>query len=122
MAREEVSARGGFIAQIAVLAIMVILLAVVALVVVNALKSSPWGTFTIGMTIPIALLMGVYLRYLRPGRVLEASVLGFLLVLLAIFGGQWVSHSPVMAGIFTLTGPTLAILIIIYGFAASAVS
>src|SRR5579863_7817767 len=73
MAREEVSARGGLIAQIAVLAIMVILLAVVALVVVNALKSSPWGTFTLAMTIPIALLLGVYLRFIRPGRVLEAS-------------------------------------------------
>jgi len=74
MAREEVSARGGFIAQLAVLAIMVILLAVVALVVVNALKSSPWGTFTLAMTIPIALLLGVYLRFIRPGRVLEACL------------------------------------------------
>jgi len=121
MARDEVSKVAGVVAFIAVISIIIILLAVVALVVVNALKSSPWGTFTIGMTIPIALLMGVYLRYLRPGRVLEASVLGFLLVLLAIVGGQWVSHSPVTAGIFTLSGPTLAILIIIYGFAASAV-
>src|SRR4030088_343867 len=121
MAKEETGRIGGFVAYAAVISIIIILLAVVALVVVNALKSSPWGTFTIGMTIPIALLMGVYLRYLRPGRVMEASVLGFLLVLAAIFGGQWVSHSPVTAGIFTLSGPTLAILIIIYGFAASAV-
>src|SRR5258707_1975217 len=121
MARDEVSKVAGVVAFIAVIAIIIVLLAVVALVVVNALKSSPWGTFTIGMTIPIALLMGVYLRYLRPGRVMEASVLGFLLVLAAIFGGQWVSHSPVTAGSLTLSVPTLAILIIIYRFAASAV-
>jgi carbon starvation protein len=91
----------------------------VALIIVNALKDSPWGAFTIGMTIPIALLMGIYLRYLRPGRVLEASVLGFLLVVAAIFGGQWISQST-HAGAFTFAGTTLAILIIVYGFAASA--
>ena len=73
MAREEVGRRGGIIAMVSVLAIMVILLAVVALVVVNALKHSPWGAFTIAATIPIAMLMGVYMRFLRPGRVLEAS-------------------------------------------------
>jgi hypothetical protein len=107
------------VAFISVLSILVILLAVVALIIVNALKDSPWGAFTIGMTIPIALLMGVYLRYLRPGRVLEASVLGFLLVVAAIFGGQWISQST-HAGAFTFAGTTLAILIIVYGFAASA--
>jgi carbon starvation protein len=96
------------------------LLGVCALIVVNALKASPWGTFTIAMTIPIALLMGVYLRRIRPGKVLESSVLGFLLVLLAIWGGQWASHTPSVGRFFTLTAPTLAILIIIYGFAASA--
>ena len=74
-----------------------ILLGVCALIVVNALKASPWGAFTIAMTIPIALLMGVYLRTLRPGKVLEASVLGFVLVLLAIWGGQWVSQHPRLA-------------------------
>jgi len=121
MARDEVSKVAGVVAFTAVISIIIILLAVVALVVVNALKSSPWGTFTIGMTIPIALLMGIYLRYLRPGRVLEASVIGFLLVMLAIFGGQWVSHAPTAARVFTLTGPALAVLIIVYGFAASAV-
>src|SRR6476469_2227587 len=93
--------------------------AVVALIIVNALKDSPWGAFTIGMTIPIARLMGVYLRYLRPGRVLEASVLGFLLVVVAIFGGQWISQST-HAGAFTFAGTTLAIVIIVYGFAGSA--
>src|SRR5262249_35964517 len=120
MAREEVGKTAGTVAFIAVLSILIILLAVVALIIVNALKDSPWGVFTIAMTIPIALLMGVYLRYLRPGRVLEASVLGFLLVLLAIFGGQWVSHSAGAAPLFTLSAATLAVLIMIYGFAASA--
>src|SRR5271170_4829670 len=94
MAREEVSKRGGMIAVVAVLAIMVILLAVIALVVVKALKDSPWGTFTLAMTIPIALLMGIYLRYLRPGRVLEATSGGVALVGLAVVGGQWVNASP----------------------------
>jgi len=120
MAREEVSKRGGFIAQIAVLAIMIILLAVVALVVVNALKSSPWGTFTLAMTIPIALLLGVYLRFVRPGRVLEASVMGVALVLFAVVAGQWVAESPAWAKVFTLSGVGLSIAIVIYGFAASA--
>src|SRR5256884_6105955 len=94
MARDEVSKVAGTVAFIAVISIITILLAVVALVIVNALRSSPWGTFTIGMTIPIAILMGIYLRHLRPGKVLEASIIGFLLVLLAIFGGQWASQSP----------------------------
>src|SRR5215467_767839 len=121
MARDEVSKVAGTVAFIAVISILIILLAVVALVVVNALRQSPWGTFTIGMTIPIALLMGVYLRFLRPGKVLEASILGFVFVMLAVFGGQWVSHSHALSGIFTLSGTTLAVLLIIYGFAASAV-
>jgi carbon starvation protein len=120
MAREEIGKTAGTVAFIAVLSILVILLAVVALIIVNALKDSPWGTFTIGMTIPIAVLMGVYLRNIRPGRVLEASAIGFFLVLLAIAGGQWVSHSATWAGVFTLSATTLAILIIVYGFAASA--
>jgi carbon starvation protein len=120
MAREEVSKRGGFIAQLAVLAIMGILLGVIALVVVNALKSSPWATFTLAMTVPIALLLGVYLRFVRPGRVLEASVVGVLLVLFAVVAGQWVAQSPAWAQVFTLSGVALAIALIIYGFAASA--
>ncbi|HEY2499738.1 MAG TPA: carbon starvation CstA family protein [Candidatus Angelobacter sp.] len=119
MAREEIGKTAGTVAFISVISILIILLAVVALIIVNALKDSPWGAFTIGATIPIALLMGLYLRYLRPGRVLEASVLGFLLVVTAIFGGQWISQSA-HAGAFTLAGTTLAILIIAYGFAASA--
>lgn len=120
MAKEETGRVGGFLAYAAVIAILVILLAVVALIVVNALKASPWGTFTIAMTIPIALLMGIYLRRIRPGRVLEVSVLGFTLTMLAIWSGQWVSQNPAMAGIFSLSATTLAILIILYGFAASA--
>src|ERR1700691_3357278 len=120
MAREEIGRVGGFVAYVAVIAILVILLGVAALIVVNALKASPWGTFTIAMTMPIAVLMGVYLRRIRPGKVLETSLLGFVLVLAAIFGGQWVSQTPSWAVVFTLTAPTLAILIIVYGFAASA--
>ncbi len=97
MAREEIGRLGGLVAYVAVISIIVILLAVCALVVVNALKASPWGTFTIAMTIPIALLMGVYLRTLRPGKVLETSALGFVLVMLAIWGGQWVSQTASVA-------------------------
>ena len=119
MAREEVSKRGGMIALLAVLAIMIILLAVVALVIVKALKESPWGTFTLAMTIPIALLMGVYLRYLRPGRVLEASLGGISLVMFAVVAGQWVNASPAWSRAFTFTGPALALAIIAYGYAAS---
>src|ERR1700758_945031 len=120
MAKDEIGRLGGLIRYVAAISIIIILLGVCALIVVNALKASPWGTFTIAMTIPIALLMGVYLRRIRPGKVLESSVLGFLLVLLAIWGGQWASHTPSVGRYFTLTAPTLAILIIIYGFAASA--
>jgi carbon starvation protein len=120
MAKEEIGPIGGLVAYGSVISILVILLAVCALIVVNALKQSPWGAFTIAMTIPIALLMGVYLRRLRPGRVLEASAIGFVLVLAAIWGGQWASQTPDVAKYFTLTAPTLAIAIIVYGFAASA--
>jgi carbon starvation protein len=120
IAKEEVGRVGGVVAYASVISILVILLAVCALIVVNALKQSPWGTFTIAMTIPIALLMGVYLRRLRPGRVLETSAIGFVLVLAAIWGGQWVSQTPALAKYFTMTAPALAISIILYGFAASA--
>jgi carbon starvation protein len=120
MARDEIGQVGGFVALITVLLIMVVLLAVVALVVVNALKGSPWGTFTIAMTMPIALLMGLYLRYLRPGKVIECSLTGFALVLLSIYGGKLVSQSPALAPLFTLSGVALALAIIAYGFLASA--
>ncbi|MGA8617866.1 MAG: carbon starvation CstA family protein [Candidatus Sulfotelmatobacter sp.] len=120
MAKDEIGRVGGFVAYAAVIAILVILLAVAALIVVNALKASPWGLFTIAMTMPIALLMGVYLRRIRPGKVLEVSALGFVLVLAAIWGGQYVSQNAELARVFTLSAPALAILIMIYGFAASA--
>jgi carbon starvation protein len=119
MAREEISSRGGFIAQLAVLAIMIILLGVIALVIVNALKSSPWATFTLSMTIVIALLLGVYLRFLRPGRVLEASFIGLALVLFAVVAGRWVGDSPSWSHVFTLSGVALAFSLIIYGYIAS---
>src|SRR5665213_1422622 len=120
MAREEIGKTGGFAALVTVLLIMVILLAVVALVIVNALKSSPWGAFTIAATVPIAIFMGLYLRYWRPGKVLECSMLGFALVMASIFGGQWVSHSESIAPIFRLSAMTLAFCVVAYGFLASA--
>ncbi len=119
MAKEEVGPIAGFSALVAVLGIMIVLIAVLALVVVNALRSSPWGTVTIGLTIPIAMLMGIYLRWLRPGRVLEASGIGIVLLILALYAGQWVSRDPSLAPVFTLGGTTLAWAIMIYGFAAS---
>ena len=120
MARDEIGKVGGVVSLITVLLIMIVLLAVVALVVVNALKGSPWGTFTIAMTIPIALFMGLYLRYARPGNVLECSVLGFILVMLSIYAGRAVAGSPVWAPWFTWGGVALAVAIIVYGFLASA--
>ena len=120
MAKDEIGRVGGFVAYLAVIAILIILLGVAALIVVNALKASPWGTFTIAMTMPVALLMGVYLRRIRPGKVLEVSALGFVLVLAAIWGGQYVSQNAALARLFTFSAPSLAILIMVYGFAASA--
>jgi len=119
MAKEEIGPVAGFTALVAVLGIMVVLIAVLALVVVNALKSSPWGTVTIGLTIPIAMLMGLYLRWLRPGRVLEASAIGLVLLVVALYAGRWVAQQPALAAAFTLSGKTLAILVMVYGFAAS---
>ena len=119
MAREEVGPVAGMTALVAVLGIMIVLLAVLALVVVNALKSSPWGTVTIGLTIPVAMLLGVYLRWIRPGRVLEASAIGIVLLIFALYAGQWASGQPTLAAMFTLSGTTLAIVIMIYAFAAS---
>ncbi len=120
MAKDEIGKVGGFTALVAVLMIMVILLAVVALIVVNALKGSPWGAFTILSTMPIAIFMGLYLRFLRPGKVLEISLIGFLLVLASIFGGQYVSQDATLAPWFTFGPVALALAIIFYGFAASA--
>ncbi|HKS96555.1 MAG TPA: carbon starvation CstA family protein [Terriglobia bacterium] len=118
MAKEEISEVGGWTALFAVLFIMIILIAVIGLVVVNALKASPWGLSTIMMIIPIAMLLGIYLRYLRPGRVLEASVLGFVMVVGAVGGGRYVAESG-LAHYFTYGGVALAWMIIFYGFATS---
>ncbi|MEU6833154.1 carbon starvation CstA family protein [Nocardia beijingensis] len=119
MARDELGVIGGWSAIVGVLVIMMILLAVLALVVVNALAHSPWGVFSIGMTIPIALFMGVYLRFLRPGKVGEVSVIGFALLLLSIVGGGWVSETDWGAEWFTLSPVTISWLLIAYGFVAS---
>src|SRR5258708_17933945 len=109
MAREEIGKVGGFVSLITVLLIMIVLLAVVALVVVNALAGSPWGTFTIAATMPVAVFMGLYLRYWRPGKVLECSAVGFVLVMASIFAGQAVGESPAWGPVFTLAAVTLAI-------------
>ena len=119
MAKEEIGPTTGLLAMVAVLAIMVILLAVLALVVVNALKDSPWGVFTILCTIPIAVLMGFWMKRWRPGRTLEASAAGVVLLLLALVGGRAVAASPLLAPLFTWSAPTLAYGVIGYGFVAS---
>ena len=120
IARDEIGPVAGFVSLITVLLIMIVLLAVIALVVVNALQGSPWGTFTIAMTMPIAIAMGLYLRYLRPGKVLECSLLGLVLILCSIWGGSLIAASPSAAHWFTLSGVALALAIVIYGFCASA--
>ena len=119
MVKEELNSLAGGIGVIAILSIMIILLAVLALVVVNALAESPWGVFTVAATIPIAMFMGGYLRWLRAGKVLEASCFGVILLLLAVVGGQWVSESATLKEVFHLKAPALAWSVIIYAFAAS---
>ncbi|WP_231946610.1 carbon starvation CstA family protein [Auraticoccus monumenti] len=119
MARDELGRVGGTAAILATLLIMLIIVAILALVVVNALGESPWGVFSVGMTLPIALFMGVYLRFLRPGRVTEISVIGFVLLMAAIIAGSWVSEHPVLSEVFTLERTTIALLIIVYGFVAA---
>jgi carbon starvation protein len=118
MAREEIGPLGGAAALIAVLLIMIILLAVLALVVVNALADSPWGTFSIAMTIPIAIFMGFYMRTIRPGKVIETSVIGVTLLLIAIGLGGVVAESS-LAEAFTLSPQALTGWLVVYGFAAS---
>jgi len=119
MAREEIGPVAGVTALVAVLGIMIVLLAVLALIVVNALKSSPWGLVTIGLTIPVAILMGIYLRYLRPGRVLEASAIGIVLIIASLYAGQWASNQPALSAMFTLSGTAVAIAVMAYAFVAS---
>ena len=119
MIRSEMGNAAGLVAMIGILAIMVILLAVLGLVVVKALATSPWGTFTVAMTIPIALLMGVYLRWLRPGRIMEVSVIGLVLLLASIWIGGEVAASPTWSPVFTFEGKALAWMLIVYGFVAA---
>ncbi|MGE5091745.1 MAG: carbon starvation CstA family protein [Bacillota bacterium] len=119
MARDEIGPLTGMLAMGAVLAIMIILLAVLALIVVNALRDSPWGVFTILCTIPIAVMMGFWMKVWRPGRTLEASAAGVTLMLMALVAGRWVAASPAVAPYFTWSATTIAYAIIGYGFVAS---
>jgi len=119
MMRQELGSGVGLIAQVGILAIMVILLAVLGLVVVKALAHSPWGTFTVAATIPIAVLMGVYMRVIRPGRIGEGTAIGLVLLIGSIVVGERVAADPYWGDVFTLEGTTLAWSLIIYGFAAS---
>ena len=117
--KQEMGLVPGMIALFGTFMIMIIILAVLALIVVKALAESPWGAFTVAATIPVALFMGVYLRYLRPGRIGEVSVISFVLLMLAIFGGQAVSHDPEWAALFTFDGKALTWMLIGYGFVAA---
>ena len=119
MARDELGAIGGGAAMLGVMTIMIILIAVLGLVVVNAMKHSPWATSTVAATIPIAVLMGLYLNHLRPGRVAEATLIGVSLLIFAVIGGGWIDESETIRGWFDYDAPQLAIMVILYGFAAA---
>lgn len=119
MAKMELGSFAGITVMLGALGVMVIILAVLTLVVVKALAHSPWGVFTIAMTIPIALFMGVYMRYLRPGKIMEVSIIGFVLMMLAIVFGENVANDPTLSALFTLSGTQLTWALVIYGFVAS---
>lgn len=119
MARDELGRIGGTAAILATLLIMIIIVAILALVVVNALGESPWGVFSVSMTIPIAVFMGLYLRFIRPGRITEISVIGFVLLMAAIIAGGWVAETDWGTALFTLDRTTIAWGIIVYGFVAA---
>ena len=119
MARDEIGAIGGTAALVGTFMIMIILIAVLGLVVVNAMKHSPWATSTVAATIPIAMIVGIYMRSIRPGRVLEASVIGVVLLLLSVWGGGWINHHETLRTWFDHDGLPLAYAIIVYGFAAA---
>lgn len=119
MARDEIGVIGGTAALIGTFMIMIILIAVLGLVVVNAMKHSPWATSTIAATIPIAMIVGLYMRHIRPGRVLEASAIGLVLLLLSVFAGGWIDHHASLRLLFDHDGLPLAYAIILYGFAAA---
>ncbi|HAC71936.1 MAG TPA: carbon starvation protein A, partial [Arcobacter skirrowii] len=117
--KDELGTFVGGVTMIAIFGIMLIIIAILSMVVVKALAESPWGLFTIAMTIPIAIFMGIYMRYLRPGKVGEASVIGFVLLILAIHYGSVISADPVWAARFTFDASTLAIIMMAYGFIAA---
>ncbi|MDD2737980.1 MAG: carbon starvation CstA family protein [Methylomonas lenta] len=119
MAKDELGVIGGSAAMLGVMMIMIILIAVLGLVVVNAMKHSPWATSTVAATIPIAVLMGIYLHHLRPGRVLEATLIGVSLLIFAVIGGGWIDASPVIRNWFDFDAQQLAVMVICYGFAAA---
>lgn len=119
MAIDEIGKIGGTIATVAVFIMLMIVLAVLAMVCVNALAESPWGVFAVGCTIPIAIGMGLWLRYVQPGQITAVSIGGFVLLIGAIIGGRWVAENPTMADFFHLTPTTLVILMVIYGFFAA---
>lgn len=121
LVKQEMGTVPGLIALFGAFMIMIIILAVLALIVVKALAESPWGTFTVAATIPVALFMGVYTRYIRPGRIGEVSIIGFVLLMLAIVGGQWVHESPTLAPLFTFDGKALTWMLIGYGFVAASI-
>jgi carbon starvation protein len=121
LVKQEMGTIPGLIALFGAFMIMIIILAVLALIVVKALADSPWGLFTVAATIPVALFMGIYLRFIRPGRIGEVSVIGFVLLMAAIFGGQAVSESATLAPLFTLAPTTLVWLLIGYGFVAACI-
>lgn len=119
MIKDEMGKVTGIIAMVGILGIMIILLAVLGLVVVKALVGSPWGLFTVASTIPIAILMGIYMRFVRPGRIGEATALGIILLILSLVFGRYIGQHPELSAIFNLSGETIAILMIIYGFVAA---
>ena len=119
LVKEEMGATAGVIALVATFMIMVIILAVLAMIVVKALTHSPWGTYTVAFTIPLALFMGIYIRYLRPGRIGEVSVIGLVFLVFAIISGGWVAESPTWAPFFDFTGVQLTWMLVGYGFVAA---
>lgn len=119
LVKEEMGNTAGVIALVACFMIMVIILAVLAMIVVKALTHSPWGTYTVAFTIPLALFMGVYIRYLRPGRIGEVSVIGLVMLIFAIISGGWVAESPTWAPYFDFTGVQLTWMLVGYGFVAA---
>jgi carbon starvation protein len=119
MARDELGPVGGWAAMIGTMTIMLILIAVLGLVIVNAMKHSPWATATVLGTIPVAMLIGIYMRGIRPGRILEGSIIGIVLLIVCVLGGGWVDHNESLRGLFDWSGESVAWFVMIYGFAAA---